>query len=384
MPPQRRLPGRLQRLWARNDVVAYEEAGQEAWYRPGQLLVAQEDMRRVEGLLRQRNVTMGRPLPHEDLGVTALEVGADVDIPGLARELRPDAGDAPRVAPNYVLMGEPIYQGGPGDEPVPAEPLPDDRREGSSVEVGVLDTGAWDHPWLASRVTTGQHDGELLDADGDGALDDQAGHGTFVAGVVLQQAPRARVRVARVLDSWGVGDDVSVTKGLRRLAGCKVINLSLGGYTLDDLPPLLLERAIATLPDDVVVVAAAGNNRSRRPFWPAALKAVVAVGALDADTQRAAFSNYGWWVNACAPGVDRHSTFVTFDGPREPREEGEVDDDRFEGWARWSGTSFAAPVVAGRIAALMMAEDMDAPTAAFELVGQAGLQRVPDLGAVVA
>ena len=86
---------------------------------------------------------------------------------------------------------------------------------------------------------------------------------------------------------------------------------------------------------------------------------MVGVGAVDADG-RSVFSNFGPWVDASAPGVDVVSTFFT-----------EFDDtdadgvcvDRYRGWASWSGTSFAAPKVAGAIAQSMYLPDSTAQEA---------------------
>ena len=72
----------------------------------------------------------------------------------------------------------------------------------------------------------------------------------------------------------------------------------------------------------------------------------MAVGALD-RAGRAAFSNFGPWVDASTPGVDVVSTF--FNDVRRPRRDGELRR-AVPWWARWSGTSFAAPKVAGVIA----------------------------------
>ena len=119
-----------------------------------------------------------------------------------------------------------------------------------------------------------------------------------------------------------------------------VIVMSLGTYTLDDEPPPLA-TAIADLVDTTktVVVAAAGNAGSCRTYSPAALPGVVAVGAVDSGG-RAWFSNYGGWVDACAPGVDVESTFYGTD--EEPLKEPLGDEvfNEFKGWAMWSGTSF--------------------------------------------
>ena len=64
-----------------------------------------------------------------------------------------------------------------------------------------------------------------------------------------------------------------------------------------------------------MIVACAGNASTDRPFWPAAMKRVIAVGSLDTDGHdRAPFSNYGWWVDACTMGDKIVSSFFTFDG----------------------------------------------------------------------
>jgi subtilisin family serine protease len=126
------------------------------------------------------------------------------------------------------------------------------------------------------------------------------------------------------------------------------------------------------------VVAAAGNTGSDRPAWPAALPGVVAVAATTGGpdgTVAAPYSNFGSWVDACAEGT-RTSTYVT--GVLEVGKEPE----KFEGFARWSGTSFAAPHVAGRIAALMTAKGLSAPEAADALLTQQRWH--PDYGVLIA
>ena len=93
-------------------------------------------------------------------------------------------------------------------------------------------------------------------------------------------------------------------------------------------------------------VAAAGNQATCRPYFPAALPDVVGVGALAADG-KAWFTNFGGWVDACAPGVDVVSTFFN-DFDESPRRRSSPR--QYRGWARWSGTSFSAPKVAAAIA----------------------------------
>ncbi len=122
--------------------------------------------------------------------------------------------------------------------------------------------------------------------------------------------------------------------------------MCFGAYGEHDVPPPMAET-IATLLDRSLVVASAGNNGSNRPYFPAALPNVVAVGALESGG-RASFSNWGPWVDACAPGVEVVSTFFKRFDDRVDAENGIIN--RYRGWATWSGTSFAAPKVAALVA----------------------------------
>jgi subtilisin family serine protease len=223
---------------------------------------------------------------------------------------------------------------------------------------------------------------ELNVLPADGWLDDEAGHGTFVAGVVLQRAPSTNIDIAKVLDSEGYGDEVGIGRAIARFAKDDVLNLSLGGYSHRDVPPVGLVEALRRVGSDSVVVAAAGNNHSDRPMWPAALKRVIAVGALDkSGKQRARFSNYGSWVDCCARGADVLSSFVDFAETGGPG--GLHPAQSFNGWAIWSGTSFAAPKVAGEIVAIKTTKRLASARAAAHELLSAPTWR-PDLGVVLA
>jgi subtilisin family serine protease len=258
------------------------------------------------------------------------------------------------------------------DEAFP--PLP----SATAVTVGVIDTGLVldeahrPHPWFGDHVSFGERDIDPLgqgrgDLDEIGQLADADGHGTFVTGLILREAPRVRVSMCGVLDrghdsgnGLAADDDALVAEAVRSLAhdGVHVINLSFGGGVFTDAAvPANLGWALDELDPRIAVVAAAGNDASFREVWPAAFPQVISVGALDerrlipphATPPRAPFSNYGNWVNAYAAGVQVLGPFVDFDetggdlcGVRPPQ--------HFRGWARWSGTSFAAATVSGRIA----------------------------------
>ena len=107
-----------------------------------------------------------------------------------------------------------------------------------------------------------------------------------------------------------------------------------------------------------VVVAAAGNAASDRPFWPAAFKQVLAVGAVDKKDPnwfKADFSNYGWWVDAAARGVNLASTFSKGKTKVAQGDKPDPTDPTitFGGWAAWDGTSFASPITAAVLARTM-------------------------------
>lgn len=256
--------------------------------------------------------------------------------------------------------------------------------------VVVLDTGlAGELPPSAlegtavSAATAEDVDGP--DEDGNTMLDPASGHGTFIAGVVEQVAPGCEVVVHRVLSTMGDGIESNIVQCLSGLdfpdPEHSILSLSFGGPVLEQA--FAMEWAIRDLQArGVVVVASAGNDGSCRPAYPAAFPGVIAVGAVGPNGP-APFSNYGPWVRACAPGVDLLSTFFEgYDGSEQPGADG-VDPDSFAGWALWSGTSFAGPVVAGALARTMMMDGCTAKEAVKRVVDEPSLMRIPNLGTVV-
>lgn len=393
---------RLERVLARHgDAVVVEPVpGRPALIRRDEILVAGRDAGAAESLVRrwcdsrqdERGVTRLRLRAAAKVDVcelTALLGSGELSAGGPSAE-GPNTGGRRRrlsVSPNHLVHGQPMWWSGPADLPRPAPPVPaPEVAARGDVTVAILDTGMSPHPWYEDtewyRAQRAEVE-EVLDADLDFDLDAQAGHGTFIAGVVLRHAPAARLRARRVIDGDGVGDELDVIRALEWLAEwgrADVVNISLGCHTWDDRPSPLLAQAIAALGRRTVVVACAGNAATDRPFWPAAMKPVIGVAALDGG-DRAWFSNYGWWVDACAQGVDVASTFVRFDGTRPPADG--ADPDLFRGYATWSGTSFAAPAVAGRIAGLAAAEGLDAVTAADRVLDPAAHPALPDLGVII-
>jgi subtilisin family serine protease len=241
-----------------------------------------------------------------------------------------------------------------------------------NADIGILDTGVQaDHPDLnvfqCVSFVGNPTPGTPLPTCGDGH-----GHGTHVAGTaaakdnnvgVVGKAPGAQVWAIKVLDDSGSGSFSDILEGLNYVAQnanqIDVINLSLGG--IGSFPPA--EDAITKLVEDrgVVVVLAAGNsNMNAIGFTPAKTPAAITVSAMvdtdgkcgavgfpharpvsstlavsyGNDDSFAAFSNHGSIVDMAAPGVDVFSTY------------------KGSAYATMSGTSMAAPNVAGAAALL--------------------------------
>jgi hypothetical protein len=275
-----------------------------------------------------------------------------LDVSAAVRQLRGQLPPGSVVGPNHVFMSTPHEHGGPFGPPVavdaPPAKLAPSSDNASPVRVVVMDTGVWlDSPLPAGCYTaTPENHETVLDGDADGLLDSDVGHANFIAGVVAQDTAGAQVRIVKVLDSFGVCTEADLAVAITGLTDADVLNLSLGGFSIGDLPPAALSAALQTFlaGGDRVVVAAAGNNGiADRPFWPAAFAAgtadwaaqVVAVAAHD-GTAICEWSNTGPWVSVAAPGADIVSTYINHELFA-------------SGWAAWSGTSFATPKVVAAI-----------------------------------
>ena len=323
-------------------------------------------------------------------GVSLFSVG-ERDVPRLLDKIDARLGEGV-ATPDHILSITPVWAC-PAPEPmgVPEEVLPDPgpcagSGSGSFIYVadtGLLDGAAAEHSWLAGVNGTK----DPLDVQGGVTrIPDYAGHGTFIAGVARCMAPAARVHVARDFNRAGAISEHMIALRLRealRLAP-DVINLSAGGSSRKDLPLLGMEAFWETYRHykGLALVASAGNNSSRRPFWPAAFPQVVGVGAVAANGRsRAYFSDYGPWVDVYAPGEDLVNAFAH--GIYTYREPPNTGTHHFHGMARWSGTSFSAPLVAGLIAARITRTGENGQQAASSLLAQARAQHVPGVGPVL-
>ena len=218
---------------------------------------------------------------------------------------------------------------------------------GAGVVVAVVDSGIDPtNPFFAGRIEPGGHDfigqdsdpseeRNFTDDDGDGFVDEGYGHGTFAASLVLAVAPEARILPIRVLDDEGFGTTSGVAAGIVWAVdhGADVINVSIdiavASEVVKDAIKFARERGIP-------IVAAAGNASLTELRFPSRFDGVIAVAAVDTLGRVAQFTNVGSKVEFVAPGVDMLGAVPLDLNP--------------VGTARWSGTSFSAPLVSGSFA----------------------------------
>ncbi|MEO3791099.1 S8 family serine peptidase [Nonomuraea sp. B10E15] len=223
---------------------------------------------------------------------------------------------------------------------------------GEGVKVAVLDTGVDDeHPDLAGRVEAAQNFTDSQDAV------DRHGHGTHVAATIAGQgaagtparkgvAPGARLLSGKVLNDSGSGYASGIIAGMEWAAqqGAKIVNLSLGHRDEPGLDPL--EQAVEHISADsgVLFVIAAGNDGPGASTLgsPGSADSALTVGAVDSEDELASFSSRGPRVadfaikpDLTAPGVDITAARAGTTGH-----------------IAYSGTSMAAPHVAGAAAIL--------------------------------
>lgn len=278
--------------------------------------------------------------------------------------------------------------------------------------VAVLDTGVGTHPWLTHEsvrleetvLTVPVRNPEITGVSDpyEGLIDSDAGHGTFIAGLIRQTCPDADVLAIPIMGGDGVVPESDLLQVLSLLiarqhaaivqndasAFIDVLSLSLGYYHEQPADLTYDSQLLASLSTlgsmGVTVVVAAGNDSTDRPMYPAAFAPwpggpvvgpdpdrlpVVSVGALNPNGTVALFSNAGDWVKCHRPGAAVVSTYpTTINGSGMPTFEvaggpagirATIDPDSFAGgFAVWSGTSFAGPVLAGEIAAQLCGADL--------------------------
>ncbi len=318
------------------------------------LLIKKSVNARLENVMRSMN-TYGHVLESTELGklgVFVLEVPAS-QVNEKILEIRNLSG-VEWVEPDYPLQAldtfpnDPLFSQQYALSAIRAPQGWDISTGSMMVTIAILDTGVdLTHPDLEHKILPGYDF-----VNGDSVPQDDAGHGTHVAGIAAALGNNgigiagvswgARILPVKVLDSAGRGTALNVAEGIVWAAdqGAQVINLSLGGSQFSQT---LQDAVLYAEGRGVLLIASSGNTNSNFVLYPARFPQVMAVAATDASNQRASFSNYGDEIEIAAPGV---SILSLYPG----------------GYNTLSGTSMSAPHVSG-LAAILIGQGYDATSA---------------------
>ncbi|HID86348.1 MAG TPA: peptidase S8 [Anaerolineae bacterium] len=351
-----------------------DEGSVPAPYAPDRIVVKFKEglnPAQVAQLHASQGATVVDEIPQIGVQILSVPPGqVEAKIAAYQADPRVEYAEPDSIAQPAYEPDDPYYSDGTqwGPQKIYAPQAWDLSKGDSSVVIAVVDWGVdLQHPDLATEMWT--NPGEIadngVDDDGNGYVDDvygwdfanddndpqdDYGHGTHVGGIIAAATDNGVGIAGVAFDSRimavKVGDGATGTARYSRIAkgiiyaadnGAKVINLSLGGYAYSSY----LESAVNHAWDaGCVLVGAAGNDNLSDLFYPAAYENVIGVSATDQNDAKASWSNYGSYISVAAPGVSIYSTYWN-DGST---------------YAHMSGTSMAAPHVAG-LAALLFAQD---------------------------
>jgi Subtilase family len=386
--------------------VVTRDGGIDFMYAEGEILVREEHLESVLAILDQptrADLERGEPARIRPVieGVVLLGLGGErfrLALDALAevdRQLFPGAATANQVMTCAGGQGSGCSATEPEEVSYEIEPFPSVCHDngGAGVLVYMADTGllqdAATHPWLAHGVSMQNPvtDVDPLEPGNPPTIPACAGHGTFGAGVLRCMAPDAQIVMTRALLYGGsqVESDLVPVLDAALGLGADIFHLTMACLSRNDQPLIGFEAWLRHLrrQPGAICVAPAGNCGFDRPEWPGAFPGVIAVGALGGDWRgRATFSNFGPTVDVYAPGRDLINAFAT--GTYTCYVYPYTDDPRnFYGMAKWSGTSFSAPIVTGLIAARMSRTGETARQAAAAVLADARTRAIPGVGPVV-
>jgi len=252
-----------------------------------------------------------------NIRVAIIDTGVDVNHPTLRASLLPGKNYIGQTSVPSEL-----------DDPVVTQSTSDILDQSTS---DILDQSTADILDQSTSDILDQSTADILDQSTSDILDHLPafGHGTMMAGLVHLAAPNASIIPLKVFDASGTATKWNIVKAVYDAVnmGADVISMSFSSSSKTKMIESALSFAIS---QGVVPIVATGNDNTDAPTFPASMSGTVAVSAVDMSDQKAAFSNYGPYVNISAPGIDLITTY-----PGNGR------------FARGSGTSEAVAFTAG-------------------------------------
>jgi len=241
----------------------------------------------------------------------------------------------------------------------------------SNIKVAIIDNAVmWTHVDLVQNTytNTAEIPGNNIDDDGNGYIDDVNGfdvsdwdnntnptnlsmdHGTHCAGIAAGRTDNG-IGIASI--GWNVkfipikaqtnsGSPAIVANGFEGIVYAVKAKANIISCSWGNSGSSLTEQSVINYAWNrgCIIIASAGNNNSTTQNYPGAYSNVYCVAAVETTDVKWGFSNYGTWVDICAPGTSIQSTVPYTSTPL---------------YNTYSGTSMATPVVAG-LAALMLSK----------------------------
>ncbi|MGX7825796.1 S8 family serine peptidase [Actinokineospora sp. 24-640] len=253
---------------------------------------------------------------------------------------------------------------------------------GAGTTVAVLDTGVDErHPDLAGAVVDSRNFSDSA------TTDDLMGHGTHVASTITGDggyqgvAPDSVLLNGKVLGDGGGGYESDIIAGMEwaAAAGADVVNMSLGSSSpTDGTDPMSLAVNRLTAETGALFVIAAGNSGPSSPSIgsPGSADAALTVGAVDRGDALASFSSRGPRISDAAIKPDITAPGVGIVAARAAN--GRIGDPVGDGHVSLSGTSMAAPHVAGA-AAILAGQHPDWPAERIKAALMGSAEPHPDL-----
>lgn len=216
------------------------------------------------------------------------------------------------------------------------------------IIIAVVDTGLdSSHSWFEGRIA----DGGTSYSPSNTTWEDDHGHGTHVSGIIVDMTfSNVKILPIKVLNSKGIGSQSQIEQAIEYIIqlkndgqNIKAINLSLGSSTAIGSPyhTSYSEKINSAYDEGILSIVAAGNDGDNvSKTAPANIESAITVGAIDSDYNIASFSNFGQYVDVCAPGVAIISARKGDNG----------------GTITYNGTSMATPHISA-IVALLYTDD---------------------------
>ena len=323
---------------------------------PGEVIVKFRDEAKGPAIARARGLEIAASVGAEGHGLPAVASTGGRPVDQVLGELRADPA-VEYAEPSYrvQVLDEGSVAAVSVNDPMTAGQYSLDRMrvrdawslsKGGSGIVAVLDTGVQpDHGDLSGRVLPGR---DFVNNDWNAA--DDNGHGTWVAGIIAAK-PNSGYGIAgiswtdkilpvKIMNGSGTGSTSALVSGIIWAAdnGATVINMSVGGFPYSQA---VQDAATYAWNEGVVLVGAAGNNNREEKFYPASMNHVINVSATQPQDEFSHWSSYGSAVDVSAPGSSVLTTNCTA---------GICPHRAWGSHTYISGTSFAAPNVAGVVA----------------------------------